>query len=314
MKKSTRLITTFATYAIDKSIGEGGSGIVYSARGDNGTAFAVNVNTCEITCDPPHDAALCERAAALAGQLHLPLRQSLADIETDIALVVTPWRLELRVLRGEPTLRGGHPVAPDWTGIDVSPGAGGRLSQPIAKAVGRRKGEPPPTVLDATGGFGEDAWLLASLGCRVLCVERNPVMAALLEDALRRADDAMLPAAQRLRILHAYALALLSHPDPVNWPPDLLAFGPPDVVYLDPMFPLGRKTVERKPMRVLRLLAGDDADAAKLLPAALAIARRRVVVKRPRRAMPLGTTPDVSHAGKAARYDVYLPAVDPSAA
>ena len=91
--------------------------------------------------------------------------------------------------------------------------------------------------------------------------------------------------------------------------PDVVAqFWPPDVVYLDPMFPTGRKAAERKPLRVLRRLVGDDADAGELLAAALRVAKRRVVVKRPLRADPLGAKPTATHRGKAARYDVYATA------
>lgn len=42
-------------------------------------------------------------------------------------------------------------------------------------------------VLDATAGFGEDSLLLAAAGCRVTLYEYNPVIAALLQDALDRA-------------------------------------------------------------------------------------------------------------------------------
>jgi 16S rRNA (guanine1516-N2)-methyltransferase len=79
-----------------------------------------------------------------------------------------------------------------------------------------------------------------------------------------------------------------------------------EVVYLDPMYPAGRKTAERKPLRTLRMLVGDDSDAAGLLDAARKAAIRRVIVKRPLRAAPLAEKPHHTHEGKAVRYDVYL--------
>lgn len=251
------------------------------------------MTSCEITCEPHDDAVLRRRAALLAEQLPIPLRASISNITSALALVVTPVRLELRVLRGQ--LRGGHAMFADWGEVDVSPGAGGRLSQPIAKAVGRQKGKLPTVILDATGGFGQDAWLLAALGCRVTCVERHPIIAALLEDAWQHAQRE--PAAERLRIVHADAAAFMN---------ELAPSEKPDVVYLDPMFPLGRKTAEHKPMRVLRMLVGDDPDAANLLEVARRVALKRVVVKRPLRAAPLSGKPHVVHKGKATRYDVYL--------
>nr|VUD25346.1 methyltransferase [Salmonella sp. NCTC 7297] len=53
----------------------------------------------------------------------------------------------------------------------------------MAKAVGI-KGDYLPDVVDATAGLGRDAFVLASVGCRVRMLERNPVVAALLDDGL----------------------------------------------------------------------------------------------------------------------------------
>ncbi len=63
-------------------------------------------------------------------------------------------------------------------------------------------------------------------------------------------------------------------------------------------------------MRVLRRLVGEDDDAGELLAAAIGAATRRVVVKRPSGAAPLGAGeggagPVSSHGGAAVRYDVY---------
>ncbi|MCW5196798.1 class I SAM-dependent methyltransferase, partial [Buchnera aphidicola (Pemphigus obesinymphae)] len=55
----------------------------------------------------------------------------------------------------------------------------------IRKAVGIKKNYYP-NVLDATAGLGKDAFILAALGCQVCMIERNPIVAALLNDALQR--------------------------------------------------------------------------------------------------------------------------------
>ena len=49
-------------------------------------------------------------------------------------------------------------------------------------AIGRKA----KSVVDATGGLGNDAILLARMGFKVLMIERSPVMSALLEDGLFR--------------------------------------------------------------------------------------------------------------------------------
>ncbi len=82
---------------------------------------------------------------------------------------------------------------------------------------------------------------------------------------------------------------------------------PPQVIYLDPMFPHRDKSaLVKKEMRVFRPLVGDDLDAPALLEAALALATHRVVVKRPRKA-PIIDGPKPSHGleGKSSRYDIY---------
>lgn len=54
-------------------------------------------------------------------------------------------------------------------------------------------------------------------------------------------------------------------------------------------------------------LVGSDLDADALLPAALNVAKRRVVVKRPRIAPRLdGPNPSYVLEGKSNRYDIYV--------
>src|SRR5690606_42075878 len=64
---------------------------------------------------------------------------------------------------------------------------GGGAGQLVARAVGLQKTRAPLQVLDATAGLGQDAFVLASLGCQMALFERNPVIHALLADGLYRA-------------------------------------------------------------------------------------------------------------------------------
>lgn len=253
-----------------------------------------------VTAEDPERRAV---AVAIAQTLGIPLfDQDIPPSDHGLALVQTSSRLELRVLGGDPLLAGGRATACDLTGIDTRSGPGRSLSQPLIKAVGIKRREPfRPRVLDATTGLGEDAWVLASVGCEVLAYERNPATDALLVDGLMRASKVEPETAGRMRVMHGdgiQALQALAVVAPADRP---------DVVYLDPMFPLGRKTAERKAMRVLRMLSGDDTDAHELLTAALSTATRRVVVKRPLRSPALqGPEPTVVHKGKSLRFDVYV--------
>ncbi len=176
---------------------------------------------------------------------------------------------------------------------------GGGKGQLIAKALGIKTGFIP-RILDLTAGLGQDAFVLASLGCDVTMLERSPVIAALLQDALKRA------------ILEPWFFKLklnLLFTDSKKYLQSLAENNRPDVIYFDPMFPESKKSaLVKKEMRLLRELLGDDSDAGELLTLALKSALKKVVVKRPRLADPLGSRkPDLSYQGKSSRFDVYFP-------
>ncbi|MFA0173170.1 class I SAM-dependent methyltransferase, partial [Vibrio splendidus] len=84
-----------------------------------------------------------------------------------------------------------------------------------------------------TAGLGRDAFVLASLGCKVQMVERHPVVAALLDDGLQRAKkdpDIGGWVSERMKLIHASSHDAL---DKLSNDPN---FEQPDVVYLDPMY------------------------------------------------------------------------------
>lgn len=198
-----------------------------------------------------------------------------------------------------------EPQAPGPVRVDFVEGAaahrrqfGGGSGQMIAKAVGIQPGVRP-RVLDATAGLGRDAFVLATLGCEVTLIERQPLIGALLEDGLARArQDAEVAAiAARMTLLPGNAIERMA-----AWSGE-----PPQVIYLDPMFPHRDKSaLVKKEMRLFRPFVGDDLDAPALLAAALALASHRVVVKRPRKAPVIeGCKPGYSLEGKSSRYDIY---------
>ena len=179
---------------------------------------------------------------------------------------------------------------------------GGGKGQDFAKALGLRK-FPDATIIDATAGLGGDAFVMATLGCQVTMLERNPVVQILLDDALRRADQStdseVQEIAQRMRLVQMSALEYLETLRPEDYP---------QLIYLDPMFPeRGKSAMVKKEMRVFQELVGDDDDSAELLPVARRRAMERIIVKRPVRAPLLADSePDFQISGKTVRYDVYL--------
>jgi 16S rRNA (guanine1516-N2)-methyltransferase len=236
----------------------------------------------------PH---LQQAAADWALRLGLPL-----EGESEFALQLGETGLQLVEL---------GPQAPGPVRVDFVEGAvahrrqfGGGSGQMIAKAVGIAPGVRP-RILDATAGLGRDAFVLASLGCVMTLIERQPLVAALLEDGLARAavDAEVASIVARMHLLKGNAIELMG-----AWKDE-----PPQVIYLDPMFPHRDKTaLVKKEMRLFRPFVGDDLDASALLEAALALASHRVVVKRPRKAPPIaGIKPGYALEGKSSRYDIY---------
>ena len=237
--------------------------------------------------DPVFSAA----ASAWAQRLQLPLQGN-----ADYAMQVGPDGLQFAEL-------GAHAAGP--IRVDFVSGAvahrrlfGGGSGQMIAKAVGIAPGIRP-TIIDATAGLWSDAFVLAELGCAMTLIERQPLIAALLEDGLQRAsaDPEVGPIVARMRLHSGNAIELLG-----AWENEA-----PQVIYLDPMFPHRDKSAQvKKEMRLFRPLAGDDDDAPALLDAALALATHRVVVKRPRKAPAIaGKPPSYTLEGKSSRFDIY---------
>ena len=154
-------------------------------------------------------------------------------------------------------------------------------------------------LVDATAGLGRDAALLARAGWQLILLERQPLLHALLVDALQRDPD-MARRMQPLRV------------DSVEWLHARLhsALPRPEVVCLDPMFPEREKSAAiKKDLAWLQQLCdvAPEEDESALLGAARALAGKRVVVKRPLRAPPLaGVSPSHALPGKTVRFDVYL--------
>ena len=188
----------------------------------------------------------------------------------------------------------------------------------LAKAVLPAAGQPMPLVWDVTGGLGRDAMTLALLGCEVVAFERNPFVGMLLLDARGRAlkeGGAVAEAAARLQIRiedarHALGDASSSEEAP-------------DVIYIDPMFPEGKKSGKssgtssgkgkaavKKDAMLLRMLVGEGADPLQdeeLFTLSMQVAKSRVVVKRSLRAPAIveSPPPQASFKGKSVRVDRY---------
>ncbi len=177
-----------------------------------------------------------------------------------------------------------------------NPGAG---KQPLAQAVGIKQSKRP-TVLDCTAGLGRDAFILASLGCKVWLTERNPVIKTLLIDGLKRAlvetDNHEL-----------FSKSMIYVGETIDQAKQQLT-EPPDVIYMDPMYPHppSKKTAKvKKDMQLLRYLIEADTDTHLWLEKARSWVKK-VVVKRPDWAEPIAQDVNGYTQSKGHRFDIYL--------
>ena len=179
-------------------------------------------------------------------------------------------------------------------------------SELLVKAAKVKGDRTQMLAVDATAGFGEDALLLAAAGFRVRMYERNPYIAELLADAMRRAmngsgeaRESMLAAiVARMELVRGDSIPALAGMEAA-----------PDVILLDPMFPERTKSAAvRKKFQLLHHLEEPCADGEELLAAAIAAHPRRIIIKRPVKGEYLaGVKPSYSLTGKAVRVDVILP-------
>lgn len=165
----------------------------------------------------------------------------------------------------------------------------------LCRAVGLNKFSDL-TILDTTAGLARDAFIFAKLGAQVTMLERNPTLAAMIENALENSCNASLK--QHLHFIFTDAIAYLQSTNIHH-----------DIVYLDPMFSnVAKRAKVKKDMQMLQTLIGKNDDADDLFKLALVKAKKRIVVKRHRLSPFLANqSPHHQIIGKSTRYDVYMP-------
>jgi 16S rRNA (guanine1516-N2)-methyltransferase len=186
--------------------------------------------------------------------------------------------------------------------VEIEPRSGEQHSWPapkkgiFAQAIGKKT----HTIVDATTGWAQDSLALFRMGYQLSCIERSPVMAELIADGLKRLSVKDWVKNRQISVPQLQpgnAIDVLQQ----------LTFQP-DCIYLDPMFPPKRKksALAKKSMTTLRDILGDDLDRHELFAAAMATNSKRIVVKSPDYAEPLGGRPSQTFQTKLVRYDVYL--------
>ena len=174
----------------------------------------------------------------------------------------------------------------------------GRLSHEMLVRAVKTEGEHLKAI-DATAGMGEDGFLLAAYGYEVTLYEQNPVIAALLKDALRRArkHPVLKDIASRMKLVEGDSVSCMEK-----------LMDPVDVIYLDPMFPKRQKSgLINKKLQLIQKLEPPCSEEKDLFDAAIKAGPSRIIVKRPLKSVCLdGREPSYILKGKAIRYDCYV--------
>lgn len=250
-------------------------------------------------------------AKHLADHLGLPLViDNNKDLPSKHEKVPSPDSLQLRFsYRGLALGKGNMEMIVDFDDMlkRIKPGKLQReLLIRAAKIKRTDTDEHPLTAIDATAGLGQDSFLLAAAGFSVTLFERDPIIAALLADALKRGrqDNSLAPIVSRMTLVEGDSITnLTTHTQ--SQPHKR-----PDVVYLDPMFPERSKSAAvKKKFQLLHYLEQPCQDAEELLDAALRANPHKLIIKRPLKGPYLANSqPSYSLKGKTIRYDcIVLP-------
>ena len=119
-----------------------------------------------------------DRAYAEALAAHL--KTTLLDATPEASIWLSVDAAGLSLTDGDQAMRG------DFTKLQKRLQYHNLTHELLVKAT-KVKGRGKLRVIDATAGMGEDSLLLAAAGCEVTLFEQDPVIAALLQDTMRRA-------------------------------------------------------------------------------------------------------------------------------
>lgn len=229
------------------------------------------------------------KSAQLAQELDLPLVTAEAAKSFQLQLLIE--NAQLALCRDAAHDR--RPVHVDWTSNKAQHRISqvSRRTEPLSRALGL-KANHRPTVVDATAGLGGDSIIMNALGCPVIAIERDPIVAALLHSEIE------LSGRTTIQLLNL---------DSAQWLAEQ-AENSHEIVFLDPMFGKGETRAQvKKPMQLMQLLLAEQTESADLLSDAIRVASKRVVIKRAAKAPRLhDTKPQLTVMGKAIRFDIYL--------
>lgn len=195
--------------------------------------------------------------------------------------------------------KGEHKLSIDWHHCRLD------TQHPCLKSLGKRSSL---CIIDMTAGLGNDSFRFAMAGHRVISCERNKTLAGMLQAAVWHICS-IKPQIQWSVFSGDSRQLINDYPD--MWPTI-------DAIMIDPMYEQTQSAKPNKSMQALRAIMQNyktnlhkDASPATMLTDALTLGVNRVIVKRHRKAKPLGNIkPQISqYAGPkktGTRYDIYM--------
>jgi len=196
-------------------------------------------------------------------------------------------------------LKDGLTIRGDFEQMEKRLNPANLMHEMLVKAAKIKEMGNMPTAIDATAGLGEDSILLAAAGYQVKMFERDPIIAALLEDAMIRAEHnpVLAPVIERMELVEGDSIEAMRSGKYT-----------PDIIYLDPMFPARTKSgLIKKKFQLLQQLESPCEEGLMLIEAARASKPKKIIIKRPLKGEYLaGIKPNHSISGRAIRYDCLI--------
>lgn len=190
-------------------------------------------------------------------------------------------------------------VRSDFADMQKRLKAAGAKTELILKAAKIKKDRSEIRIVDATAGMGEDAVILAAAGYNVTMYEKDPVIAAILNDNMERSakNPLLAPVIERMTLIKGDSVEAMKCMN-----------GEADIILLDPMFPARSKSaLIKKKFQLIHLIEAPCDNEEELLNAAFAANPKKILVKRPvKGAFLANKKPDYSISGKAIRYDCFV--------
>ena len=165
----------------------------------------------------------------------------------------------------------------------------------LKKALGKKKDSL--TILDGTAGFLSDTLIFLALGHKVIACEQSKILCMLLNDAINRARKELI---FLKNLVLAYGNAIDIYKNARNI----------DLIYLDPMYPDGKKNAAR---------SGSMNDIKNILEIETIKNHedqiffdfkkqefKKIVLKRPIKSKIIDTNLNYQVKGKSTRFDVYI--------